>query len=406
MMNVNSVNLYKSVGAAGAVGYAAGVKYVPSDRERQEKLSKIDERANGGVSRDGDTVSISSEGSSLSKMYEVKGKNSIDFLKEDSGNMGGIAETISASSEKLGISKEINENRARQAEIDTLKENIETAAPAGKEETAAKADTNSTDSADLTRYSANELKEMFEDGNITTAAYRSEMEDRRTNRAGDTERETESVNAEKTAGRNMDAERTAAQGRNADQRSEQIENVNSGSANVRANEERLESIREKNAEKLRAERSEELDEVLSEVAERRRTEAENARVNNEEENAQAARAADKELYNVAYSFQESPYDVTSSIEEMEEDESAVGINRIEVPEAPVRNTPEAVNVRTAAPEVTEEAEELENVMTTVNTENVEASVNTQNIEAAANTAAQATIDENAVNNRVTVQEVA
>ncbi|MBQ9549821.1 MAG: hypothetical protein IJU87_03325 [Lachnospiraceae bacterium] len=396
MMNVNSVNLYKSVGAAGTAGYAAGVKYVPSDRERQEKLSKIDERANGGVSRDGDTVSISSEGSSLSKMYEVKGKNSIDFLKEDSGNMGGIAETISASSEKLGISKEINENRARQAEIDTLKENIETAAPAGKEETAAKADTNSTDSADLTRYSANELKEMFEDGNITTAAYRSEMEDRRTNRAGDTEEQEKPENNEVPAARRVTE----------DTRSEQTGNVNSGNDNVREAEERLENIQEKNADKLRAERKAELEEVLSDVADRRRAEVENARLDNEQENAQAARAADKELYNVAYSFQESPYDVTSSIKEMEEDESAIGINRIEVPEAAVRNTPEAVNLRTAAPEVTEEAEELENVMTTVNTENVEASVNTQNIEAAANTAAQATIDENAVNNRVTVQEVA
>ena len=395
-MNVNSVNLYKSVGAAGTAGYAAGVKYVPSDRERQEKLSKIDERANGGVSRDGDTVSISSEGSSLSKMYEVKGKNSIDFLKEDSGNMGGIAETISASSEKLGISKEINENRARQAEIDTLKENIETAAPAGKEETAAKADTNSTDSADLTRYSANELKEMFEDGNITTAAYRSEMEDRRTNRAGDTEEQEKPENNEVPAARRVTE----------DTRSEQTGNVNSGNDNVREAEERLENIQEKNADKLRAERKAELEEVLSDVADRRRAEVENARLDNEQENAQAARAADKELYNVAYSFEESPYDVTSSIEEMEEDESAVGVNRIEVPEAAVRNTPETVNLRTAAPEVTEEAEELENVMTTVNTENVEASVNTQNIEAAANTAAQATIDENAVNNRVTVQEVA
>ena len=45
-------------------------------------------------------------------------------------------------------------------------------------------------------------------------------------------------------------------------------------------------------------------------------------------------------------------------------------------------------------------------MTTVNTENAEEAVNTQNIEAAASTAAQAAIDENAVNNRVTVQEVA
>ena len=395
-MNVNSVNLYKSVGAAGAAGYAAGVKYVPSDRERQEKLSKIDERANGGVSRDGDTVSISSEGSSLSKMYEVKGNNSIDFLKEDSGNKENIAETISASSEKLGISKEINENRARQAEINSLKENIETLAPAGKEEIAEKADTKNTDSADLTQYSAHELKEMFEDGNITTAAYKSEMEDRRTNRAGDTEEQEKPENNEAPAARIVTE----------DTRGEQTGNVNSGNDNVREAEERLENIQKKNADKLRAERKAELEEVLSDVADRRRAEVENARVDNEQENAEASRAADKELYNVAYSFQESPYDVTSSINEMEEDESAIGINRIEVPEATVRNTPEAVNLRTAAPEVTEEAEELENVMTTVNTENAEAAVNTQNIEAAANTAAQATIDENAVNNRVTVQEVA
>jgi len=395
-MNVNSVDLYRSVGASGVSGYSAGVKYVPSDRERQEKLSKIDAKANGGVSRDGDTVSISSEGSSLSKMYEAKGKNSIDFLKEDSGNKGNIAETISASSEKLGISKEINENRIRQAEIDILKENIETMAPTGKEETAAKADTKNTDSADLTQYSAHELKEMFEDGNITTAAYKSEMEDRRTNRAGDTDEQEKPENNEASAIRRSDA----------DSRDGKTVNADTGNDNVRAAEERLESIREKNADKLRAERKADREEVLSEVADRRRAVTENQRLDTEQENAQAARAADKELYNVAYSFQESPYDVTSSIKEMEEDESAVGINRIEVSEAAVRNTPETLNARAAAPEVTEEAEELENVMTTVNTENAEEAVNTQNIEAAASTAAQAAIDENAVNNRVTVQEVA
>ncbi len=395
-MNVNSVDLYRSVGASGVSGYQAGVKYVPSDRERQEKLSKIDSKANGGVSRDGDTVSISSEGSSLSKMYEAKGKNSIDFLKEDSGDKGNVAETISASSEKLGISKEINENRIRQAEVDTLKENIETKAPAGKEETAGKADTKNTDSADLTQYSAHELKEMFEDGNITTAAYKSEMEDRRTNRAGDTEEQEKPENNE------VPVTRRSAE----DPRTGKTENADTGNENVRAAEERLESIREKNADKLRAERKAEREELLSEAADRRRAMTENQRLDTEQENAQAARAADKELYNVAYSFRESPYDVTSSIKEMEEDESAVGVNRIEIPETAVRNTPESFGVRAAAPEVTEEAEELENVMTTVNTENAEGAVNTQNIEAAASTAAQAAIDENAVNNRVTVQEVA
>ncbi len=376
-MNVNAVNIYGGSGVAGPSNYTSTAKYVPSDKERQEKLSRIEERANGGTSKDGDTVTVSAEGSKLQKLYESNGKSAVDFLKEDTGSRNSVPETIAANSEKMGISKERNEIKARSAEIDAFNRNMEDV----RTEASAK-----SNEANLTQYSAHELKEMYEEGDITTAAYKDEMESRATNRAGDKEVKQETPPVKP------------------DTDKEPKENINTVNNNVNAEKERLQRIQEKNAEEAKREERERLNEEDTDKAQERRAEATEKRLDNERENLEADRKADKELYNVAFSFQDSPYDVTSSIKEMEEDDSEIGVNRIEIPE---RNTPESTMTATVrAAEAAEETAELEDIRSTVNSENAEAANNMQNIAEAGNAAAQTTIDENAVNSRFTVQEVA
>lgn len=367
-MNIRAVNLYGSTPNIGASKYASTAKYVPSDKERQERLSRIDEKANGGTSKDGDTVTVSAEGAKLQQMYEAGSPAKNSFLKEDVPKGGSPAETVARSSEKMGITPEVNEKNKAAADVQLITANLRAAndssaskdlkddntvritnevkaqndAEAANE---AKAEKNA-DSGDLKSFSNNELKQLFEKGDITTASYREEMDDRATN----------------------------------------------GVKNAGDNE----------SKRLEAER---LDDIETKKAQDRRSDATRDRLDAEKENAARNREADKELLNNGFSFKDSPYDVTSSIEEMEEDEREVGVNRIEIPERnDTGNTP--VPER-KVPETSEEAGELEDISSAVNSENTTAAaVGSENIENAALNAAQAVIDENAVNNRVTVQEVA
>lgn len=377
-MNVSAVNLYGSTPQIGASRYAGTAKYVPSDKERQEKLSKIDEKANGGTSKDGDTVTVSAEGSRLQKMYEGKSPAKNTFLKEDEGEGNSVAETISKGSEKLGITPEANEKKVNTAGLEMIKAGLDDAGDAKSEK--------KVDTDNLSSYSNNELKQLYEDGNITSASYKSEMESRATNgvkKAEDRESALQDVKKE-----------------------EPKEDISTAGKKAEADEERLSSIREKNRAEEKRQNDKLRDEALTEKAQERRAENTDKRLDNERENAEAKRQADKELYNVAFSFQDSPYDVTSSIKEMEEDESEIGVNRIEAP-----GTPEREPAREAAPALRNEGNRIENtpledVSSTVNSENVAQTDNSQNIQAAEVSEAQNTIDENAVNNRVTVQEVA
>ena len=373
-MNVRAVNLYGSTPNIGASKYAGTAKYVPSDKERQERLSRIDEKANGGTSKDGDTVTVSAEGSKLQKMYEAGSSAKNSFLKEETPKGGSPAEAVARNSEKMGITPEVNEKNKAAADVQLITANLKASneartsneakasndlnaektvkitnevnaaddAEAAKE---AKAEKNA-DKGDLKSFSNNELKQLFEKGDISTASYKEEMDDRSTNGVKKAE--------------------------------------DSGTGRKEA--ERLEDIETKKAQDKRAD-------------------ATRDRLDTEKENAARNREADKELLNNGFSFKDSPYDVTSSIKEMEEDESEAGVNRIEIPERnDTGNTP--VPDR-KVPETTEEAGELEDISSAVNSENTTAaSEGSEIIENAGLNAAQATIDENAVNNRVTVQEVA
>ncbi len=385
-MNVNAVNLYTGTGAVGASRYAGSAKYVPSDKERQEKLSKIEERANGGVSKDGDTVNISSEGSSLQKMFEAKGKNQVDFLKEDAGKAGSAADAVSKNAEELGITKELNEKQLRSGEVNMLNKGLESAKDLA-------AETREKDVSDLSQFTNHELLEKFENGDITTKAYKAEMESRSTNRSGNADDKTPV--SEDTAA----PEDNRANALNANDK----EDISVFSLKNNDAEERLNKIQTEDRQQARTEENKRLNEAVTEKAQELRAEKTENRLETEKENLQAARQADNEQYNAEFSFQGTPYDVTSSIKEMEEDDSEIGINRIEAPE---NNTPERVVAKNAAPKAEEETEELQDIRSTVNSDNVENVTDTRNAEEAGNAATLASIDQTASDNRLTVQEVA
>ncbi len=383
-MNVNAVNLYGGAGAAGPSNYVSTAKYVPSDEERQEKLSRIDEKANGGTSRDGDTVTVSAEGSKLQKLYENNGKSAVDFLKEDTGIRGSVPETISANSEKMGISKEQNENRIRSAEIDALKNSVENVSTENKADT----EDRIAERTEKTNGEAEQNRVKAEEKSVITEAQ---------NKADDKNPAAAVQNREEN-----NTEAVKAQNKPTE---EPKEDINTGNQNVKAQKEFLQEVREKNQQEAKRQENKRLDAAETKEAQEHRAENTEKRLETERENIERARKADEELYNVAFSFKDSPYDATSSIKEMEEDTQEVGVNRIEAPER--NNTPErTATVAAKAPETTEENNRLEDISSTVNSENVQAADNAQNIAEAANASAQTTIDENAVNSRFTVQEVA
>ena len=87
---------------------------------------------------------------------------------------------------------------------------------------------------------------------------------------------------------------------------------------------------------------------------------------------------------------------------MEEDDSAVGTNRIEISD----REREEITVRVSGvPETAEDNEEIENITVNLNAEYVAENDNSSDIAAAQDQTAADTVNENAVNNRVIVQEV-
>ena len=92
-MIINAVNLYRNIGVQNSTGFKdAGV--IPKGDTKPNELSV--KEANGGVSRDGDTFTVSAEGSLLQKMGNAKAdEKGTDRLAEDRDDGNPVASAVS-----------------------------------------------------------------------------------------------------------------------------------------------------------------------------------------------------------------------------------------------------------------------------------------------------------------------
>ena len=150
--------------------------------DAEEKAASQAEQANGGVSKDGDTVTISSAGTYLQKTYQASSQSTIDYLAEDTtSGLDSTAKAIANAASSAGISAEATaKNQASQA--------ASTVSSSGSDST-----------SNLSQYTTTELKEMLQNGEITQQEYDEEIASRQ-----NTQTETDETEAQENVGTNVD----------------------------------------------------------------------------------------------------------------------------------------------------------------------------------------------------------
>lgn len=336
-MKVDAVSLYRVTDTAPATGSSNNnLRTIPSGDDL-EKRSLI--RANGGVSKDGDTVTVSDE---------------------------GVAKAVSSTALNLGISKDLNEMDRAFDRFKLLNETIKAVSSRNK------AVENGNEAAD----NADRVSKAAED--------RSEDNRRKVEITDQKERlEVEAREAEKPVRKEK-------------------EDIKANIRKEPTEQDKLEKTREEKARESKRREAERLNDLQTDKAENRRKEVRENRVEIREEKSDELRSENRDQYKVKFSFADSPYDVTSSVKEMEEDDSAVGTNRTEMND----REREEIAVRVSeVPETAEDNEEIENITVNLNSGYVAENDNSANIAAAENQTATDTVNENTANNRVIVQEV-
>lgn len=329
-MNIDAVSLYRIADTAPATGSSSqNLRTIPSGDDL-EKRSLI--QANGGVSKDGDTVTVSDE---------------------------GVAKAVSSAALNLGISKDLNEMDSAFDRYKLLNETIKAVSDRNK-------------AADNTESAAK-------------AAEKKPEEDRRKVEILERKEEPEIENKapEKPV-------------------REEKEDIKANIRKEPTEQDKLDKAREDKVRESRLREKERLDDIQTDKAESRREEVRENRAEIREEKSDELRSENRDQYKVKFSFADSPYDVTSSVKEMEEDDSAVGTNRTEIND----REREEIAVRVSeVPETAEDNEEIENITVNLNSGYVAENDNSANIAAAENQTATDTVNENTANNRVIVQEV-
>ncbi|MBQ6967718.1 MAG: hypothetical protein IJP84_07435 [Lachnospiraceae bacterium] len=402
-MNVNAVNILGNAGKTGQ-GAAGVIKFIPSREETNERLMK-EAKANGGISKDGDTVNVSAGNSKLSSMYESKPQGNVSFLKDNDTEGKSVAETISEVASEKGISTELYNINLDKAEAKMLSD--ETGAIK-----AADADMNKN--ADLSQYNAYELKEMYQDGDITPAQYRSEMKSREQNKPAANEKENFQIPKE-------DKTPKFAQVKKDEEKNSSVKSTEDKNKAYQKAEENDPFKKLADQYDPFAKKEDQYDPLEKKIEERDKaiTEKEQREIYNvaekmEKDPYDVAGNMQKDPYDVALEMQGDPYDVANEMEEKTSEVNAAGNDQeYGVPETPEQNTPKAeenennretITVNVSAPETPEQQPELENITINVSAGYAAATDNSENIAAARNDSAQAAVDENVMNNRVVVQE--
>lgn len=429
-MNVNAVNILGNAGKTGQ-GAAGVIKFIPSREETNERLMREAKGANGGISRDGDTVNVSAGNTKLNTMYETKPQGNVSFLKDNDTGEKSVAETISEVAADKGISTELYNIDLDRAEAKMLSDE----AGAIRE-----ADSDLNKNADLSQYNAYELKEMYRDGDITSAQYSSEMKSREQSKAVANEKENFQIPKEdkafaaEEARKARDKASAAEEARKAEDKdpaAEQAKMADDKNSSVKSTEERNAAYLkaeendpfkkqvnkydpfEKKAEDLYDPIEKKIEERQKAITEKEQREIYNVAEKMEKDPYDVAGNMQKDPYDVALEMQGDPYDVANEMAEKTSEVNAAGnTQEYGAPETEEQNavraeegenTGETITVNVSAPETPEQQPELENITINVSAAYAAAD-NSENIAAARSDSAQAAIDENVMNSRVVVQE--
>ena len=429
-MNVNAVNILGNAGKTGQ-GAAGVIKFIPSREETNERLMKEAKAANGGISKDGDTVNVSAGNTKLNTMYETKPQGNVSFLKDNDTEGKSVAETISEVAADKGISSELYNIDLDRAEAKMLSDE----AGAIRE-----ADSDLNKNADLSQYNAYELKEMYQDGDITSAQYSSEMKSREQSKAAANEKENfqipkeDKTSAAEEARKARDKASAAEEARKAedkDSAAEQAKKAEDKKSSVKSTEARNAAYLkaeendpfkkqvnkydpfEKKAEDLYDPLEKKIEERQKAITEKEQREIYNVAEKMEKDPYDVAGNMQKDPYDVALEMQGDPYDVANEMAERTSEVNAAGnTQEYGAPETEEQNAArteepgnagETITVNVSAPETPEQQPELENITINVSAAYAAAD-NSENIAAARSDSAQAAIDENVMNSRVVVQE--
>ena len=133
-----------------------------SETEKQNTAQNTNE--NVTTSKDGDTVEISAAGTARSAKTYTAMSSSSGTVSKDEGYTSKMAETVSNATSSVGIT----ETSAAKNEM-----SAQSAAVSGSS-----SGSSSSSTGDLSSYSASELKEMLQNGEITQAENDAEMKSR------------------------------------------------------------------------------------------------------------------------------------------------------------------------------------------------------------------------------------
>ena len=145
----------------------------------EEKSAKQQEIANGGISKDGDTVSISSAGTILQKTYQASSQSTVDYLSEDTtAGLDSTAKAIASAASSIGVSTEATAQSQASSAASTV------------------SSSSSDSTSDLSQYTTSELRKMLQNGEITQQEYNEEIESRRNTQTESDDEDTSKVASE------------------------------------------------------------------------------------------------------------------------------------------------------------------------------------------------------------------
>ena len=455
VMVINAVNLYKNIGVNNTSGLEDSLIIPKGDTKPNEDST----RANGGVSENGDTVNVSVEGKSFLKAGRTEEEK--PYLQE--GEEQGAAAAVSYNAKQMGITEDAVELNVARNEVKVFSENLETIREERAEES--REEQNTVSKAEKEDFSTGnqekqaEIAEKKEDVAAKTEEKREDIAakqaEKREDIAAKQEKNRENIAtkqaekrediAAKQAERRNKAEDAAAKQAAKAEKPEEKEDITAKLANKTEEKENIATVQpdktEKNEinvkapentaaednkekedkeryalnraynednrqEKLQADKR--FDASLTDKAQEKRAENTEERIDFQKERNSIGNAGNiysedpkDNMYKVVLSFDKDPNEVASTTEELDED---AFMRRLR--DQNEENRIENITVNISAPENNEEnAPVREEAAETVNSEAAAAAQNTGNAETAAYQSAQNTVDQNAADNRVIVQEV-
>ncbi len=173
MSGITSIQGSQIFSETAGRAYNVSTKSV-SETEKQNAAQNKNESVT--TSKDGDTVEISAAGTAHSAKTYTAMSSTSGTVSKDEGYTSKMAETVSNAASSVGITETSAAKNEMSAQASAVSGN---------------SSSSSSSTGDLSSYSASELKEMLQNGEITQAEYDAEMKSRSSSSEdSDTEEET------------------------------------------------------------------------------------------------------------------------------------------------------------------------------------------------------------------------